>query len=326
MVILVMFPLHCHWYLLVWLKIFKAQLLVLWSLMSCGNRHFLGWRSHWWFFVRSKPSSATSALGWSNLRVWWVVLPTFSTDKLPIWRYTPLMLVQHRTFWKIRPQFAAFQKQGKYMLFQEPSFFQGRASCSTSGGWLLVGLFGSQPKYWGDFSKVWSSAKDKFKEWQVGRQVGRWQETDILFGGDRFEHVFQVHSLEFSSKSVSHVNASWSFMHAGRWAYWGSWPNMVQPLEILSFTATGLQRDGAVYIFRCWRWYLVAKPAVAGDSKRVARWGTSCYINRIPIRRSRFWSKRNLQFRTVIYMWKGLNYHHFPTKKCYDIPQYISGV
>ena len=42
-----------------------------------------------------------------------------------------------------------------------------------------------------------------------------------FLGGDRFEHVFQVHSLEFSSKSVSHVNFFLKPIHAGRWAYWG---------------------------------------------------------------------------------------------------------
>ena len=33
------------------------------------------------------------------------------------------MLVQHRTFWKIRPQFAAFQKQGSRIYFSKSHHF-----------------------------------------------------------------------------------------------------------------------------------------------------------------------------------------------------------
>lgn len=186
-----------HWIVLYWYLtwfgfIFFKLLLVLWFLMSCG----------WPLFFNNESHCYVPCFGWSSLirrgqsrrppPVPWL-LPTFTTNKLPA-DTPPLM-------------FNCFENRQRGSWFQESVLFHSHHFSGSS--WLLnfgglVGLLAANQNT-GRLSRVWSSAKDQFKEWQVGG----WQEIDICGGGgDRFEYVFQFHSLEFCSKSVSHVNSS----------------------------------------------------------------------------------------------------------------------
>ena len=73
--------------------------------------------------------------------------PPYQLTNLPIFEDTPLMLVQHRTFWKIRPPLRPFKRKEVVYTFPGAIIFPGSSELFNFGGLVVkVGLFGSQPK------------------------------------------------------------------------------------------------------------------------------------------------------------------------------------